>query len=229
MKKGGAEKKSKSATMEASQKKSFAKEATTKASEVTLEKQNKAKIVDLKKEAATKVTTFKANEAKSKKAAAEKANKDPFADLRTYCAKLKSMQKLLLTVKEVDGKKYSKLAKESAAKSSELKSKNVLTVKNLRASCCKQTKETCSKIKTTSEGREKNSVKVAAERQSKMEAKCALTRAFDISQQEKLRFAVCEAAHGEITTLVKSVQRTETSATKDVLKVAGKAATKSSL
>merc|ERR1712178_173477 len=189
---------------------------------VALEKQNKGKILDLKKEAATKVSTFKDNELKSKKAAAEKAHKDPFADLKTYCKKLKQMQKLLITVKEVDGKKYSQLTKERDAKASELKSKNVASVKKLKTDCCKQTKETCGKIKTTSEGREKNAVKLAAERQVKMEAKCALTREFEASQQAKLRFAICEAAHGEINTLVKSVQHTEDTSTKAMLKVVHK-------
>jgi len=231
IKKGGAEKKikaEKDTKLEVSQKKSYVKEASTKADEVALEKANKAKIVSLKKEAATKVTTFKANEGKSKKASAEKANKDPFADLKTYCTKLKKMQKLLITVKEVDGKKYSTLTKERDAKAKELKSKNVAAVKKLRTSCCDQTKETCSKIKTTSESREKNSVKLAIERKAKMEAKCALTRQFDATQQDKLRFTICEAANGEITTLLKSVEHASSSSFKDVMSVAKKTAGKSS-
>merc|ERR1712054_585354 len=55
IKKASAEKKvkaEKDAKMEVTQKKSYASEATTKASEVALEKQNKGKILDLKKEAA---------------------------------------------------------------------------------------------------------------------------------------------------------------------------------
>merc|ERR1712178_125108 len=152
--------------------------ADTKASEVALEKQSKKKILELKKEAATKVATFKDNELKSKKAAAEKANKDPFADLKTYCGKLRKMQTLLIKVKEVDGKKYAKLAAESAAKRKELKSKNIVAVKKLKENCCTETKETCRKIKSTSEGREKHATKLAVERKAKMEAKCALTREF---------------------------------------------------
>jgi hypothetical protein len=231
IKKGGAEKKAKAekdTKLEVSQKKSYVKEASTKADEVALEKANKAKIVSLKKEAATKVATFKSNEGKSKKASAEKANKDPFADLKTYCTKLKKMQKLLITVKEVDGKKYSTLKKERDAKAKELKSKNVAAVKKLKTSCCDQTKETCSKIKTTSEAREKNAVKLAIERKAKMEAKCALTRQFDADQQDKLRFTICEAANGEITTLLKSVEHASSSSFKDVMAVAKKTAGKSS-
>jgi len=208
IKKSGSEKKTKAekdAKAEATQKKSYVKEASTKAAEVSLEKDNKEKILSLKKEAATKVQKFKDNEAKKKKNAAEKANKDPFADLKTYCSKLKKMQKLLITVKEVDGKKYKKLSKKSAATTKELKYKNVLSAKKLKENCCTETKETCSKIKSTSEGREKHAMKVASERQAKMEAKCELTREFAASEQKKLRLAICEAAHGEITTLLKSV------------------------
>merc|ERR1711988_2014909 len=124
------------------------------------------------------------------------------------------------------GKKYAKLAAESAAKRKELKSKNIVGEKKLKENACTETKETCRKIKSTSEGREKHAAKLAEERQKKLEAKCTLTRKFDAAEQDKLRFAVCEAAHGEITTLLKSVVHASAHTERKVLKTAEKAAHK---
>merc|ERR1711998_517510 len=83
------------------------------------------------------------------------------------------------------------------------------TKKRLKEQSCRQTKEACAKIATTSEGREKHAIKLADERATKLEAKFVLTQKFAAAESNKLRFAICVSAHNELNRLMKSLKRSE--------------------
>jgi len=195
----------KSNKMESVNKKTESAESKTKFQEAEMEKKNKATLEKMSKESVSKVKTFKANEAQSKKVKAEKKNKNPFINLSKYCAKLKKMEDLLVKSKELDSKKLEGAHKESASKSLRWETKYVEQGKKLKEEGCKQTKETCFKISTTSEYREKHAAKLANERSGKLSSKFQLARKFDAGECKRVRFAVCAAAHGEIQKLLEAV------------------------
>jgi len=178
---------------------------------------NKKKIEVLSKESHKKALVFKKHELKVKILSAKKKKKNPYIDLESYSKKLKQMQKLLVSSKEVDDKKLAAANKESAAKVFVWKTKYTTTVKEMKHAQCTQTKETCYKIQDVSDTRQKYAQKVAKERKEKLETRFSLTTQFHSKQAEQMQFAICTAAHQEIVKLLHAVETSESKIASDAV------------
>merc|ERR1711998_513032 len=125
-------------------------------------------------------------ESKAKEDTKEKKEKNPFITLDGYCARITKMKEVFAKTKAEDSMKIKELAKKKVETVYTLTHENEIKTKEIVSKQCRNTKEVCSKISTTSERKEKHGAKVAQQMKAKMEAKCALTLKVQKAEQHNI-------------------------------------------